>query len=134
MIVFADTMVQITHHREELRSVLRGLHQREELSRVRRHSIPDLQLSTRVEMGGLRRTVNAHLSVIAAVSWKLADRLVRLPPGELYVVGNLFTFATLEKAVDLIYTGHVIIEEEAADDVCDLFASWGAPEIPERLP
>jgi hypothetical protein len=100
--------VQITHHREELRRVLRGLHQREELSRVRRHSIPDLQLSTRVEMGG--------------------------PPSELSVVGNLFTFATLEKAVDLIYAGHVIIEEEAADDVCDLLAAWGAPNTPERLP
>ena len=85
-------------------------------------------------MGGLRRTVNAHHSVIATISFKLAARLVGLPPGEVYVVGNLFNFATLEKAVDLIYAGHVIIEEEAADDICDLFAACGAPNTPERLP
>ena len=77
-------------------------HQRGELRCVRRHNNPDFQLSTRLEMGGLKRTVTAHLRVIAAVSWKLADRLMRLPPGKPYVVGNLFTFSTLEKAVDLI--------------------------------
>ena len=127
-------MVQITHHSEELRRVLCGLHQGQELSRVRRHRLPDLQLSTRVEMAGLRRTVSVHHSVLATVSSKLAARLVGLPPNEVYVVGLLFNFATLEKAVDLIYAGHVIIEKEATDDVCDLFAAWGAPNTPERLP
>ena len=104
-------------------------HRRGELLCVERHDSPDMRLSTALEMGGLRRYVTGHLRVIAAVSPKLADRVMRLSPGEPYIVGNLFTFSTLEQAVKLIYTGHIILDEEASEDGIDLLASWGAKEI-----
>jgi hypothetical protein len=80
-------------------------HSRGELLCVRRHDNPDMRLSTALDMGGLKRHMTKQLRVMAAVSTKLADRVVRLAPGEPYIVGNLFTFSTLEQAVNLIYTG-----------------------------
>ena len=104
-------------------------HRRGELLCVERLDSPDMRLTTALEMGGLRRYVTGHRRVIAALSPKLADRVLMLSPEEPYIVGNLFRFSTLEQTLQLIYTGHVILGQDDSEDVIDLLGAWGAQEI-----
>jgi hypothetical protein len=106
-------------------------HRRGELTTIRRGDNPDLVMSTYVEMGGLQRYVTGHRRIIQAISMKVAGRVGRLGPGEPLIIGSLFSFATLVQAIDLVYDGSISLGEEAAEDVCDLFAAWGVWELPE---
>ena len=106
-------------------------HRRGELTTIRRGDNPDLVMSTSLEMGGLQRHVTGHRRIIQAISMKVAGRVGRLAPGEPFIIGSLFSFATLVQAIDLVYDGSISLGEEAAEDKCDLFAVWGAWEIPE---
>jgi hypothetical protein len=89
-------------------------------------------MSTSLEMNGLQRHVTGHRCIIQAISMKVAERVGRLGPGEPFIIGSLFSFATLVQAIDLVYDGSISLGEEAAEDVCDLFSAWGAWELPER--
>ena len=88
-------------------------------------------MSTSLEMDGLQRHVTGHRRIIQAISMKVTGRVGRLGPGEPFIIGSLFSFATLVQAIDLVYDGSISLGEEAAEEGCDLFAAWGAWELPE---
>ena len=104
---------------------------RGELTTIRRGDSPDLVISTPLEMDGLQHHVTGHRRIIQAISMKVAGRVERLGPGEPFIIGSLFSFARLVQAIDLVYDGSISLGEEAAEDVCDLFAAWGAWGRPE---
>jgi hypothetical protein len=104
-------------------------HRRGELTTIRRGDSPDLVMSTSLEMDGLQRHVTSHRRIIQAISKKVGWRVGRLGPGELFIIGSLFSFATLVQAIDLVYDWSISLGEEAAEHVCDLFAAWGACEL-----
>ena len=104
-------------------------HRRAELLWVERFDSPDLRLTTVLEMGGLRRSVTGHRRVLAALSQKMADRILLLSPEEPYIVGNLFRFSTLEQTLQLIYSGHIHLSQDDSEDVIDLLGAWKAQEI-----
>ena len=104
-------------------------HRRAELLCVERLDSPDMRLTTALEMGGLRRYVTGHRRVLAALSQKMADRILLLSPEEPYIVGNMFRFSTLEQTLQLIYAGHVLLSQDDSKDVVDLLGAWKAQEI-----
>ena len=90
----------------------------------------DMRLTTSLELQGERRAVSGHRLMLSALSYKMANKISLLGPGEVFVVGGVFRFTTLYQALSLLYDGHVHLEEHDASDVVDLLDLWGAQGRP----
>ena len=88
---------------------------------------PDLVVSTRSEVvGGQGRTLQVHAVVITRISTKVEDLVNSTAPGETVQLAGSFRFDTLAHALDLIYTGHITVPHDDAEDVDDLVSCWRA--------